>query len=395
MQLLQQFDEAPCFYFCTSDNGILLQVNETLCLKLGFSKNELIGKKTEIIFPVATRIFQQTHLFPLLKMQQYAHEIFISLQTKNKEQIPVLLNAERKIIDDEPVNVYIGIEVNNRKKFEDELIAAKKTAELALSENTALNTAKEQLQQRIEQLDEQMQLVKKQNKELQQFNHAISHDLQEPLRKLSVFSDMILQTNNKDQHEQNIKKLKRVLEQMRSVMSGLQQYIWLTGNLNKAGNIDLNAVIKQAKQQSESGFPGVNLSIQQQQLPFIYADEKQMVLLFCHIFSNAIRFRKPGTNALVKITADSIKLNRFQNIRDKYQYTNFLKIAIIDEGIGFDAAYKEQAFELFKRLHTSSGRGLGLALCKKIIDNHYGMISIDSIEHKGTTVTLLLPERAE
>jgi len=392
---LQVIDNAPCLYFSTNDNNVLLEVNQKLCAETGFSKNELIGKKADVIFPVATRIFHQTHLFPLLKMQQYAQEIFVSLQTKNKKQLPVLLNAERKIIDGEPVIIYVGIIVNNRKKFEDELIAAKKTAELALSDNTELNTAKQQLQQRVEELDEQMHLVKKQNEELLQFNHAISHDLQEPLRKLSVFTDMVLLNDDKERQEQSIKKLKRALEQMRSVMSGLQQYIWLTSNVTKTKNVDLNAVVQRAKQQAENDFAGVTLFIQQQQLPLMYADEKQMRLLFCQLFTNAIRFRKPGTNAQVQITAVSLKINKLQNISDKYQYTDFLKIEITDEGIGFDAAYKDQAFDLFRRLHADSGRGIGLALCKKIVDNHHGSISIDSHEHKGTTVAILLPEHAE
>lgn len=395
MQSQQLFDQAPCLYFCTTDSNVILQTNETLCLETGFLHSELVGQKTEIIFPVATRIFQQTHLFPLLKMQQYAREIFVSLQTKDKKQIPVLLNAERKPVDGEPVIIYAGIIVNNRKKFEDELIAAKKTAELALTESTALNTAKQQLQQRIEQLDQQMHLVRKQNDELQQFNHAISHDLQEPLRKLSVFTDMFLLKDDKENQERSIKKLKRALEQMRSIMSGLQQYIWLTSNVNKTANIDLNAVVKRAKQQAENDYTGVELIIEQEQLPFIYADEKQLRLLFCQLFSNAIRFRKPAANAQVKISAVSLKINKLQNIRDKYEYTDFLKIEITDEGIGFDAAYKEQAFDLFRRLHPDSGRGIGLALCKKIIDNHHGSISIDSVQHKGTTVTILLPEHPE
>ena len=120
----------------------LVEINETLCIALGYTKQELTGKKLDIIFTIATRIFYQTHFFPLLKMQEHAEEIFISLQTKDKEEIPVLLNAERIIINGETRLVHAGIVVRNRKKFEDELIAAKKSAEAALKENTALNTGK-------------------------------------------------------------------------------------------------------------------------------------------------------------------------------------------------------------------------------------------------------------
>jgi len=392
--MMQELEHAPCLYFCTTDDGILLEVNETLCSRLGYSKDELTGKKAEILFTIATRIFQQTHLFPLLKLQQHAEEIFLTLQTKSKKGIPVLLNAERKIMNDVPVNVYIGIVVNNRKKFEDELIDAKKTAETALRENTALNQAKQQLQLYVEQLDEQMQLVKKQNEELQQFNHTITHDLQEPLRKLSVFADMIFQTNNKKDQQEITGKLMRVLKQMRSIMSGLQQYIWLTGNLNKLIDVDLNEIIVSACKQLKDDFPGINLDIQKHNLPTVFADKEQMQLLFYHLLSNTVRFRKPGNDVNVTISANKLLMNKFRNLKDKYKYTDFFKIELTDEGIGFNIEYKEQVFELFKRLHTESGYGIGLALCKKIIETHQGNISINSKENIGTTITILLPHNA-
>src|SRR4051794_40992711 len=87
---------APCLYFSSTDDGTLLDVNDTLCRQLGYTRNELLGKKSDCILTVATRIFQQTHFFPLLKMHGHAEEVYITLQSKNKEQIPVLLNAARK-----------------------------------------------------------------------------------------------------------------------------------------------------------------------------------------------------------------------------------------------------------------------------------------------------------
>jgi phosphoserine phosphatase RsbU/P len=392
---MQQLENAPCFCFCTSDNGTLLDVNETLCSGLGFLKNELIGKKAEIIFTVSTRIFYQTHLFPLLQMQHYAYEIFIILQTKTNEQIPVLLNAEKKMLNDKTVMVYVGIVVSNRKKFEDELIAAKKEAELALKENTALNDAKQQLQQHLEKLEEQMHVVKKQNEELQQFNHAVTHDLQEPLRKLLVFSDIILQDDDKKNQQNIIKRFLRVLEHMRSVLSGLQQYIWLTRDVNKFNSIDLNVVICDAELQLKKDFSNADFNIQKQILPLVYADKEQIQLLFYHLLSNAIKFRKPGSAAQIEISANELLQNKFRNIKDKYQYTGFIKIEITDKGPGFNAKYKEHVFELFKRLHKESGIGIGLALCKKIADNHHGNISIESKENEGTTVTVLLPANNE
>ena len=90
------FTDAPCLYFATTDNGILVDVNQRLCEKLGYLRDELIGEKLDIIFSVSSRIFHQTHFFPLLKIQGYADEIYLTLHTKEKVSIPVLINAERK-----------------------------------------------------------------------------------------------------------------------------------------------------------------------------------------------------------------------------------------------------------------------------------------------------------
>ncbi|HWJ89950.1 MAG TPA: ATP-binding protein, partial [Flavisolibacter sp.] len=120
----------------------------------------------------------------------------------------------------------------------------------------------------------------------------------------------------------------------------------------------------------------------------------QMHLLFYQLFENAIRFRKEGTRAKIKFEAKRLMKNRFRNIEGKYRYAPFFQIDINDDGIGFAAEFKDEAFELFKRMHKQSGLGLGLSLCKKIIDNHEGMISIDTVPGKGTTVSILLPDDA-
>ena len=122
----QNLDKAPCLYFASGDDGTILEANEKLCAVLGYAKEELLGKKTELFFTLATRIFYQTHFFPLLKMQQSASEIFISLKAKNGTEQPLLLNAESTTENGSVIIRFAGIVVHNRKKFEDELVAARK-----------------------------------------------------------------------------------------------------------------------------------------------------------------------------------------------------------------------------------------------------------------------------
>jgi signal transduction histidine kinase len=94
---------------------------------------------------------------------------------------------------------------------------------------------------------------------------------------------------------------------------------------------------------------------------------------------------------VVSVVSHTVQLNQFKNTQGRYKFVDHTKITITDKGIGFNSAYKTQLFELFKRLHNESGRGVGLAICKKITDNHHGSISIDSKLNEGTTVTIYLP----
>jgi sigma-B regulation protein RsbU (phosphoserine phosphatase) len=384
-------DLAPCIYFSCKEDGTIADVNRRLCEKLGYGREELIGQKLDMICTLATRIFQQTHFFPLLKMQGHAEEIFITLQAKNKEPIPLLINAAGRVADGQQMIRYAGIIVSNRKKFEDELIAAKKMAETALRENTALAEAKEQLQHNMEQLDQQVQLVKKQHAELRQFNKVVTHDLQEPLRKISIFANMLVNEEEAGDQRPVIAKLLIVSEQMRSIVSGLQQYVWITETPARHEKLDLNKIINTARQQLTQDFAAVDLVVKAESIPPVAGDQEQLQLLFYHLLSNVIRFRKPGHQAFAEITATLLMRNHFRNLEGKYRYADFVKLQLKDHGLGFDAAYKDQVFELFKKLHPESGPGVGLSLCRKIIENHQGTVSIDSRPGAGITVTLLLP----
>ncbi|MBO9681718.1 MAG: PAS domain-containing sensor histidine kinase [Flavisolibacter sp.] len=384
------FDQAPCLYFSSADDGTLLEVNDCLCAVLQYHRNELTGKKSEIIFTIATRIFQQTHFFPLLKMQGHAEEIYITLKRKDGEQVPVLINAERKMVGDTAVSMHVGIIVYNRKKFEEELIAAKKEAQNALHENTALIHARQQLQKRSEELDRQISLVNKQNNELNQFSRVVTHDMQEPLRKLSLFSGMLIEGHGEKEQRRLVERIKKVSDQMHSILSGLQQYVWLNDAPLDIERISFNILLSSVVKKLEAEFPGVRLEIKTEIHEDFEGDTEQVQLLFYHLLSNAVRFRK-GDEVFISIVLHKVQLNQFKNMEGRYKYVDHTKITITDKGIGFNPAYKTQLFELFKRLHNESGRGVGLAICKKITNNHHGSIAIDSKLNEGTTVTIYLP----
>jgi phosphoserine phosphatase RsbU/P len=383
------FDNIPSIFFCTTDNGIIVEANKRLCDKLGYSENELIGEKLDNISPVATKIFYQTHLLPILRLHGTADEIYFTLYDKSKNEVPVLINAVRMDVEKEVRILYAGIRVYNRKRYEEELILAKKMAESALHENTLLLQAKEQLQKYAEQLDEQMMMTRGHNEELKQFNHVLTHDLYEPLRKVLMHSGKALGTNDVGRLE-TIQKINELATQMRSILLGLQQYVWLTDNELKIANVNLDQLVDKAAADLRRENPWVDIIINKAGLYSIKADEEQMLFLLYEILLNAVRFRK-GDKVTINITGTTVSLNKFRAVKERYKYEDFLKLSIEDNGSGFDPEYCHQAFKLFRRLHKNSGRGVGLKLCKKIVDNHRGEITMNAEENKGSIVTILLP----
>lgn len=382
------FEDAPFGYFSFFDNGALHVVNKTLCDLLGFEKPFLEEKNVETIFTISTRIFFQTHFFPLIKMQGHAEEIFISLLTKDKEHLPVLLNAKRYEKDGRPFTACVFIVVANRKKFEDELIAARNSAEKALRENSDLIIAKASLQQHAEKLDEQIQLVNKQNHELKQINHVVTHNLREPLRKVLMYTEIIQDDQSPQGLKKNLPKLITASKQMHNIVSGLQEYVWLNDTASSFSITDLDEIAQKILEQLQE--KGHQLILQTDSLPVIKADSKQIQMLFLHLMSNAIKFKKSET-AVLSISSSIIQQNRFKKVENKYKYEDFVRLQFQDEGIGFDPVYKEEIFELFKKLHSTEGPGLGLAMCKKIVDNHFGTITASSRPNEGTNISIVLP----
>ena len=387
----QSYKHIPCVYFSSSADGSIAEVNEALCKYLAYPRDELVGKKLEIIFTLSTRIFYQTHFFPLLQLKGHAEEMFITLKSKEGSQVPMLINAERIEENGQITFHFAGISVSKRKKFEEEIIAAKKSAEKALNENVALKAAKEELEQHAEELDRHIDLVYKQNQELRQFNHLTTHSLQEPVRKLLYFSSQMMGTQDEIQRTNSWQKISKATDDIHHKLQGLQQYVWLTNDDLKLKQVNLFELVQYAKTQVEEQNTGISIDIETEAIPMIEANTEQMQFLLKELLLNAVRFRKPGNIVKVKIFASTLQLNKFRQLSGKYKYADFLKLQIQDEGIGFDDQYQEQAFELFRKLHLNSGHGIGLSLCKKIVENHSGFISLESQINLRTTVIIYLP----
>ncbi|MBA2746971.1 MAG: hypothetical protein H0U44_12160 [Flavisolibacter sp.] len=382
------FDNAPCGYFSFFDDGSICKVNQTITTILQHDKSSLEGSSVEKIFTLPTRIFFQTHLFPLIKMHGHAEEIFLSLLTRDGQHLPVLLNAKRIQWEETMLNCCVFIVVPNRKKFEDELLSSKKLAEKALHENTELIKAKMEIMQHAEKLDQQMHIVKTQNHELEQFNHVVTHNLKEPLRKILLYTGRLKNECDLPAME----KLVRASDQMKTVVTGLQQYVWLKEKSNEFISVDLNEVVENASSQLRSEFQTDPIELETDNLPSIQGDAAQLQLMLYHLLLNAVKFKKQE-KAKVKIATTLLKQNQFRTLDDKYRYDDMVRLEVQDEGMGFDPIFKEHIFELFRKLHFNEGQGIGLALCKKIVENHSGSIEAESEVNLFTRIIVWLPAK--
>ncbi|GAB3176274.1 PAS domain-containing sensor histidine kinase [Telluribacter humicola] len=390
-------DQAPGGIFSFTDDNLLQDVNESFCDMLEYSKEELHAHAIEKVFSLSARIFYQTHFFLMLKMHGKAEEIFLNLKAKSGDQVPVLLNARRIEQNGMPLNVCVCICVPNRGKYEAEILEAKKIAEKALNENTELVKAKAELQKQAEELDHMLQELQERNDELMQFSHIISHDLQEPLRKMMVFAEVLTNEHSETESPRIAKaseRITKVAAYMKEVLYSLQQYVWLNESSNIRKRVNLERLI-QVTYYRAGGILEDNAfdcSFELDGLPVIHGDPGQLEMLFDHLFENAGKYRSADRPLHVTVTGSVVRRNRFKTVQGRYKYVDFVKVLFTDNGIGFEKEFETYVFQLFKKLDTNtSGLGVGLSLCKKIVQNHFGTITASSEPGLGTTFTIMLP----
>jgi PAS domain S-box-containing protein len=252
--------------------------------------------------------------------------------------------------------------------------------------------------QRTKELAEANKALKQTNMELEQFAYIASHDMQEPLRKVITFTNL-LETRLEWIDERSKNYLKKIGNST-SRMSQLIYDVLNFSKLSKEGQIylpvNLNAVVENILSDFELLIEQKHALINVDELPTVEAVPLQMQQLFSNLISNALKFSKPELPPVITISARSLsklEKNEHQGLTTDMPY--FI-ISIKDNGIGFSQEHADQIFNIFQRLHVKteySGTGIGLALCKKIIQNHHGEIFGRSNSKMGATFSIILPEK--
>ncbi len=238
--------------------------------------------------------------------------------------------------------------------------------------------------------------LERSNLELQEFASVASHDLQEPLRKIQAFGDRLRRKCGEGLGEDGRDYLERMLDAARRMQILLHDLLTLSRVTSQAQpfvQTDMREVMKQVVSLLEVRIEQAGAVVAIGDMPTLDADPSQMRQLFQNLISNALKFQKPGTKPLVELSARTIEVQD-QYLPGATPGEQVCEITVRDNGIGFDEKYAERIFAVFQRLHSRSefeGTGIGLAVCRKILDRHGGTISARSVEGEGATFIVTLP----
>ena len=261
-----------------------------------------------------------------------------------------------------------------------ELIAARTAMRNAFED---LKEAQVDLKVQKEQLEKMTVELERSNKDLEQFAYMSSHDLQEPLRKIIAFGELLI-TENADQINSDgkdyLERMRSAAFRMKYLIEGLLQYSRVSTQAKPFEEVDLNEVAQEVFALLELKIKETNAVIDIGNLPVIKADRLQMGQLFQNFISNALKFRKEGITPHITI----------KSVPGENEWE---EIIFQDNGIGFDEKYLDQIFLPFRRIHGRGeyeGSGIGLSICQKIVHRHGGTIRAKSAPGKGSTFIIRL-----
>ncbi len=268
--------------------------------------------------------------------------------------------------------VGINLDIDDRKETELEL--------LKMRENLGIL-----VQERTSELEDAVNELKFSNQELQQFVNLSSHDLQEPLRLIASFAQLLERRYkgrlDKDADE-FIYYIVDAVKRMQTLINDLLEYSKVGKGECKFELTDLNELIDDILFNIKDTIRAKNIEVTYDSLPQVVADKKELILLFQNIIGNAVKFRKEDKPLKMHI---AVKME---------EHNHEYLFSVSDNGIGMDPQYAEQIFDIFQRLNSMkeySGTGIGLSICKKIVDQHSGHIWVESELGKGSTFYFTLP----
>jgi PAS domain S-box-containing protein len=359
-EFIQIFNSAPDGMHVIDRDYNVIRVNRAYCELVGKETNEIQGHKCYDVF---SGKFCHTEECPLTQIVNGAKRVELDARKVRVDGtiIPCLVTATPFR---DPHGKLTGIievtrDISNWKDIERSLSATAKNLRLR-------------------------------NAELEDFSHVISHDLQEPLMLIEAFGERIrtkCATELPEQGHAYLEHIENSTQRMKSLIDGLLLYSRISSKAKPFDSVDLNNITNSVLEDLTVRIEKQNALISvSSDLPVIEADPLQMRQLFQNIIGNSLKYHHQQRPPEITIT--------LKPFSDPAHNQTHIRINIQDNGIGFDANYQEQIFDIFQRLHTRrqfEGTGIGLSICKKIAERHCGTITATGMPDEGATFTITLP----
>jgi PAS domain S-box-containing protein len=358
--MLGLLDRAPCGFLTFAEDGSVLTANATLLEMLGVSRDAVVGKRFETLLTVSSRIFYQTHLLPLLKLQSTVEELFLTFRCDGGSDVAVLTNVAKR--EDNGASVYdcVFMQLRERRKWEDEIVRARRTAEEANRANSALLS-------------------------------MMSHDVRTPIGSISGYCDLLLmgiRGELKPEQRGDVERMKKASEYVLSLIDDILSFTRLrAGEVARFDmkTIDIDSVLVQTEAL-------IGIRVEQAGLTYhrdkctshikVVADPDRLQQVLLNLLTNAVKFTPKGGRVTVSCAVDG----------------EWTLINISDTGRGIPADQVERIFEPFVQVPGSAaanpgmqrGFGLGLAISRNLARKMNGELTVVSTLGVGSTFTVRL-----
>lgn len=359
LDLGEALDTAPCGFVSFADSGEIRAINRTLTDLLGVDAGVARGQLVETLFTVPTRIFYQTHFFPMLRLHGRAEEVFLTLRARDGTAVHVLANATRVNRDDEWRNDCVFMRIQERHRYEDALIRARKAAEEA-------NLAR------------------------MRFLSMMSHDLRTPINAISGYADLILmgirgEVTTAQQHD--LERIKSASAYLLDLLNDILIFAKIeSGQVDVAlDNVRLGDVLANTEALIEPAIRSTGLRWVNAGCPpdlVVHADQSRLQQVLLNLLTNAIKFTPTG--GTITLTCEAAG--------------DAVRIQVSDTGAGIARDRLEWIFEPFTQLDPHSrdagkGVGLGLAISRQLARAMGGDVAVESEPGRGSTFTVTVGAR--
>jgi two-component system CheB/CheR fusion protein len=311
------------------------------------------------------------------------------IQKTHREHLILLVIADIT----EVRQLIVEKEIREKELLNREIL--KRTEEKLRLENAVAERTQE-LKEANELLEDRNTALQNMNKELESFAYVSSHDLQEPLRKIQVFASRILEKENQnlsDNGKNYFRLIQNAAQRMKTLIHDLLAFSQLNTADRKFEEANLGIIIEEVKSEFKESIVQKRAIIEVKEICNVKTIPFQFRQLLHNLIGNALKFSRPGVPPHITITSRNIKYSKL-NITDLPPQKEYCHINITDNGIGFEKEFSEKIFEVFQKLHGKDeyeGTGIGLAIVKKIVENHNGIITATSELNKGASFDIYIP----